>query len=105
MPGGWGSGTRAILYEGPNLTGRSFVINAEIVPDLAGTGFNDRASSLRIERGYWIFCSDANFFGECRTFGPGDYPTLPWDLAYRISSGRRIAGHYPYSGNPNWNPR
>jgi hypothetical protein len=105
LPGGWGSGTRAILYEGPNLTGRSFVINAEIVPDLAGTGFNDRASSLRIERGYWIFCSDANFFGECRTFGPGDYPTLPWDLAYRISSGRRIAGHYPYSGNPNWNPR
>lgn len=103
--GGWGGGARAILYEGPNLSGRSIVLNNEIVPNLAGTGFNDRASSLRIEHGYWIFCSDANFFGECRTFGPGDYPTLPWDFGNRISSGRRISGHYPYSGNPNWGPR
>ena len=103
--GAWGSGARAVLYEGSNLTGRSIVLNTEIVPNLASTGFNDRASSLRVEHGYWIFCSDANFYGECRTFGPGDYPTLPWDLGNRISSGRRISGHYPYSGNPNWNTR
>jgi hypothetical protein len=103
--GAWGSGARAVLYEGPNLTGRWFVLNTETVPNLANTGFNDRAASLRIEHGFWIFCSDANFNGECRTFGPGDYPTLPWDLNNRISSGRRISGHYPYSGNPNWNAR
>ena len=100
--GGWGSGSRAVLYEGPNLSGRSFVINTEVAANLANTGFNDRASSVRVEGGYWIFCSDANFAGECRTFGPGDYPTLPWELTYKISSGRRIHGNYPYSQNPNW---
>ena len=31
---------------------------------------------MRVERGYWMFCSDANSCGECRTFGPGDYPSL-----------------------------
>ena len=100
--GGWGSGSRAVLYQGANLTGRSFVINSEVAANLARTGFNDRASSLRVEGGYWIFCSDANFAGECRTFGPGDYPTLPWELTEKISSGRRIHGNYPYNQNPNW---
>jgi hypothetical protein len=70
--------------------------------NLDGTGFNDRASSLRIERGYWVFCSDASFRGECRTFGPGDYPDLPSGLSGRISSGRRISDDYPYNRNPNW---
>jgi hypothetical protein len=100
--GGWGTGARAILYEGSNLSGRSFVIDNEVASNLANTGFNDRAASLRVEAGYWIFCSDANFGGECRTFGPGDYPTLPWGLSYKISSGRRIHGQYPYSQNPSW---
>ena len=100
--GGWGSGARALLYEGPNLSGRTFVINAEVMPNLDGARFNDRASSLRIEGGYWLFCSDINFGGECLTFGPGDYPTLPWSLNNRISSGRRIHDQYPYNQNPNW---
>ena len=72
--GGWGGGSRAILYEGPNFSGRTFVINNEVVANLDGTGFNDRASSLRVEGGYWMFCSDANFNGECQTFGPGRLP-------------------------------
>jgi hypothetical protein len=104
-PGGPGRQARAILFEGSNLSGRSFGLTNEVVPNLGNTPFNDRASSLRVEAGFWIFCSDANFQGECRTFGPGDYPTLPWDLNNRISSGRRIVGHYPYAGNPNWNVR
>jgi hypothetical protein len=99
---GWGTGARAILYEGQGLSGRVFVINSEVVSNLASTGFNDRAASLRVEGGYWVFCSDANFLGECMTFGPGDYPSLPWGLAYRISSGRRIHGQYPYRENPTW---
>ena len=100
--GGWGTGSRASLYEGPNLSGRSFVIDSEVVANLTNTGFNDRAASLRVEGGYWIFCSDANFGGECLTFGPGDYPTLPWGLNYKISSGRRVQGNYPYTQNPTW---
>jgi len=100
--GGWGSGARAVLYESPNLSGRSFVINGEVVANLDKTGFNDRAGSMRVEGGYWIFCSDADFGGECRTFAPGDYATLPQELNHKISSGRRIQSSYPYRQSPSW---
>jgi hypothetical protein len=73
--------------------------------NLDGTGFNDRASSLRVEGGYWLFCSDAGFRGTCRTFGPGDYPTLPPGLNNQISSGRRIHEDYPYNQSPAWDDR
>jgi hypothetical protein len=91
---------RATLYEGPNLSGRSYPIN-DPMPNLARTGFNDRASSLRVDRGYWIFCSDAEFRGDCRTYGPGEYASLP-GLNNVISSGRRISNDYPYGDRPNW---
>ena len=91
---------RATLYERPNLSGRSFALNDTMV-DLGRTGFNDRASSLRVDSGYWIFCSDAEFRGECRTFGPGEYATLPPGLDNVISSGRRISNDYPYGERPN----
>jgi hypothetical protein len=100
--GNWGGGTRAVLYEGYNLTGRTFVIGPRGISAMGSTGFNDKASSLRIESGYWLFCSDANFEGECRTFGPGDYPSLPSGLNNRISSGRRVSQDYPYRQNPSW---
>ena len=91
---------RATLYEGPNLSGRSFAMR-DAMRDLGTTGFNDRASSLRVERGYWIFCSDSEFRGECRTFGPGEYPSLP-GMNNSISSGRRISNAYPYGAQPDW---
>jgi hypothetical protein len=100
--GRWGTGARAVLYEGVGLSGRVFVVAADGISNLDRSGFNDRASSLRVEAGYWLFCSDANFQGECRTFGPGDYTTLPPGLSNRISSGRQISRDYPYRGNPNW---
>jgi hypothetical protein len=91
---------RAMLYEGPNLSGRA-VLLTDWVPNLGRLGFNDRASSLRVESGYWIFCSDIEFRGECRTFGPGDYASLP-GLNNVISSGRRISNSYPYGDRPDW---
>ncbi|MEO8484808.1 MAG: beta/gamma crystallin-related protein [Betaproteobacteria bacterium] len=91
---------RATLYEGSNYSGRSFALG-ETMPNLGNTGFNDRASSLRVDSGYWIFCSDSDFRGECRTFGPGDYASLP-ELSNTISSGRRIANAYPYLDRPTW---
>jgi len=100
--GGWGGGrTRVVLYEGSNFQGRSYTVNDDQIVNLGATGFNDRASSMRIERGYWMFCTDANFMGDCRTFGPGDYPTLSW-FSNRISSGRRISNDYPYNTAPQW---
>lgn len=62
---------RATLFEGPNFQGRTFPISGDIVANFVNTGFNDRASSMRIEEGYWLFCSDAQFDGECQTFCPG----------------------------------
>ena len=100
--GNWGEGVRAVLYEGPNFSGRSYVITSNSLSNLGGTGFNDRASSLRVEQGYWLFCSDADYSGECLTFGPGEYPTLPPHLNNRISSARRISQRYPYNQPPNW---
>jgi beta/gamma crystallin len=100
--GRWGRGSRAVLYSGPDFRGQRFVIEGNLMPNLEPTGFNDRAQSLRVEGGYWIFCSDANFQGQCRTFGPGTYPNLPPGLDNRISSGRRISEQYPYNGSPRW---
>ena len=100
--GGWGRGSRAVLYAGTGFRGRSIVVNDNIVDNLQGSGFNDQVSSLRVERGYWLFCSDAHFNGSCRTFGPGDYPELPAALNDRISSGRRIHRDYPYERAPDW---
>ncbi len=86
----------ATLYSEPNLAGRAFPLGGEGDANLYGQ-FNDRASSLRVNSGYWIFCSEAGFRGECRTFGPGDYARLPPELENRISSGRRITNEYPYA--------
>jgi hypothetical protein len=101
--GNWGSGTRAVLYAGYNLSGESFVVGAGGVRNLDRVGFNDKARSLRIESGYWIFCSDADFQGNCHTYGPGDYPNLPSGQSHSISSGRQVSNNYPYRNNPNWN--
>lgn len=91
------------LFSGPNMTGRGLALFENGTSDMVN--FNDRASSLRVTAGYWIFCSDTQFRGECRTFGPGEYPQLPAALDNRISSGRRISQNYPYTNNPNWEQR
>lgn len=93
----WASAT---LYSGPNMTGRPYTLGGRGSPDLQS--FSDRASSLSVDRGYWIFCSEPNFRGECRTFGPGEYSQLPPGLDNRIASGRRIANNYPYAQSPDW---
>ena len=101
--GNWGSGNRAVLYSGYNLSGETFVVNPGGARNLDRVGFNDKARSLRIESGYWIFCSDADFQGNCHTYGPGDYPNLPSGQSHSISSGRQVSNNYPYRNNPNWN--
>jgi hypothetical protein len=100
--GNWGGRSRVVLYESQNFGGRPFTLAQDVLPNLDGTGFNDRAESIRVENGYWMFCSESNFRGDCRTFGPGDYPSLPPGLSNRISSGRRISNDYPYNAQPNW---
>jgi hypothetical protein len=96
------TGARVVFYEYPNFGGRSLVIDRREMPNFDWMGFNDRAASMRIEDGYWMLCTDARFQGECRTFGPGDYAQLPWDIDRKISSARRVPEMYggvprPYS--------
>jgi hypothetical protein len=101
-PDSWGGQGRVVLYENPGFSGRSFLVQQDELQNFQSLGYNDRASSLRVEGGYWMFCSDANYRGTCRTFGPGDYATLPPGLNNAISSGRRIHNEYPYQQNPSW---
>lgn len=100
--GHWGEGVRLVLYEHRHFAGRSLAVSQHALRNLVEAGFNDRASSLRVEQGYWMLCSDADFQGECATFGPGEYPQLPAELNNRVSSARRIAQRYPYNHNPSW---
>ena len=81
---------RVVLYEYPNFRGQSFAINWTELPNLNRMGFSDRAASMRIEEGYWMFCTDAQFRGDCRTLGPGEYARLPGDVDRRIASVRRV---------------
>lgn len=83
---------RVVLFSNRDFRGARFVVDGDSLRNLGDTGFNDRAQSMRIEGGYWMFCSDADFQGACRTFGPGSYPNLPGDLDNRLSSGRRVPG-------------
>ena len=83
-------GPRAILFDAPNFGGNQFPIDGQVVSNLDNTGFNDRTASIVIESGTWLFCTDAFFQGTCRALGPGQYPQLPPELAYKISSGRPI---------------
>jgi beta/gamma crystallin len=100
-----GGRPEAVLFSNPDFNGDRWIIRGDYMADFANTGFNDRAQSLRVFSGYWIFCSDAQFRGRCRTFGPGDYPRLGWALDNKVSSGRRISERYPYGGRPNWGDR
>jgi hypothetical protein len=81
---------RAVIYSNRDFSGDRFVVNRDYLPNLANNGFNDRAQSLRVEGGTWMFCSDANLQGQCRTFAPGSYAELPGALNNRLSSGRRV---------------
>ena len=46
-------------------------------------GFNDRASSVIVERGQWQVCDDIGFRGYCIVLRPGQYPSLAAMLAMR----------------------
>ncbi len=85
---------RVVLYERPDFVGRALVIDGREAPNLDTMNFGDRAASMRIESGYWMFCTDTRFRGSCRTYGPGEYPRLTADVDHRIASVRRVNDVY-----------
>ena len=54
----------AVLYSDAGFRGEAVRIDGA-VPSLSRIGFNDRASSIAINRGVWEVCVDANFRGRC----------------------------------------
>lgn len=81
---------RAVLYELPNFGGARAVVEAGPAPDLDWARFKNPASSLRIESGSWLVCSDLGYQGECRVLDPGDYPALTGVLDRGIESARQV---------------
>ena len=79
------------FYENDGYGGRTFSTQSQ-VDDLYRFGFNDRASSVRVERDSWQLCEDSGFRGRCVVLGPGEYPSLAaMGLNDRISSVRLAA--------------
>lgn len=88
------------LYGQEGLRGRALVVN-DTVENFERSGFNDRASSVIVERGRWEACEDANFRGRCVILRRGQYPSLAsLGLNDRISSVRRVRGNPNSSETP-----
>jgi hypothetical protein len=57
--------TSVTLFEKPNFAGRSLTF-IRGVPSLAAVGFNDLASSVKIQgKRDWVLCEHRNFMGKC----------------------------------------
>ena len=63
------------FYEGEGFRGRAFTTNAQ-VGDFGRAGFNDRASSVVVDKGRWEVCEHARFQGRCVVLRRGNYESL-----------------------------
>ena len=78
------------FYEHDNYAGRVFTTRTA-VENFASNGFNDRASSVVVQRDNWEICESASYGGQCRVLRPGRYPSLgQMGLNDRVSSVRQI---------------
>jgi uncharacterized protein YcfJ len=78
------------LYEGEGFTGRAFTTR-DRVWNFERFGFDDRASSVVVERGRWEVCEHVRFEGRCVVLRPGNYPSLrEAGMNNRISSVRPL---------------
>jgi hypothetical protein len=81
---------RMVLYQFPNYGGPSAVVDAMRTPDLDWANFRQPASSLRIESGTWLVCSEMGYQGDCRVLEPGAYPALAGVLDRGVNSARQV---------------
>ena len=63
------------FYEGENFRGRALTTDKQI-SNFGSNGFNDRASSIVVDRGRWEVCEDSNFRGRCVVLSRGSYDSL-----------------------------
>ena len=84
---------RMVLYEYPNYGGKGAAIDRGQAKDLDWAGFNNplhRATSLKVESGTWVVCTQRGFQGDCRVLSPGEYPNLSGPLATGIASAHQV---------------
>jgi uncharacterized protein YcfJ len=78
------------FYENDGFRGRAFTTDRQVV-NFAQQGFNDRASSVVVDRGRWEVCTDARFEGKCVVLRQGSYASLNGlGVNDRISSVRPV---------------
>ncbi len=84
------------FYEGEGFRGRVFATDRQ-VKNFNRSGYNDRASSVIVERGNWEVCADARFSGRSVVLRPGSYDSLSrMGLNNRISSVRQVDSRRSY---------
>ena len=84
------------FYEGEGFRGRAFTTNRQVL-NFERYGFNDRASSVVVDRGRWEVCDDARFEGRCVVLRRGSYDSLRGlGMENRISSVRPIENRRRY---------
>lgn len=87
------------FYEHENFKGRSFNTEQQIT-NFKRFGFNDRASSVVVDRDWWQVCEHDEFGGRCAVLRPGHYPSLAeMGLNDRVSSVRVMNGNPFGKGN------
>jgi uncharacterized protein YcfJ len=78
------------FYTNEGFRGQAFSTDKQ-VRNFERAGFNDRASSVVVERGRWEVCEDARFEGRCVVLKRGSYDSLRgMGLENRISSVRPV---------------
>jgi uncharacterized protein YcfJ len=81
------------FYEGEGYRGRAFTTDQR-VGNMERSGFNDRASSIVVDRGRWEVCEHARFEGRCMVLRRGSYPSLrEMGMHNAISSVRPVEGN------------
>src|SRR5215212_4093538 len=78
------------FYAREGFRGQAFTTDKQI-RNFERAGFNDRASSVVVDRGRWEVCEDARFEGRCVVLKRGSYDSLRGlGLDNRISSVRPV---------------
>ncbi|MCW7538636.1 beta/gamma crystallin family protein [Aquabacterium sp. A7-Y] len=90
--GGHGRGGALVLFRHDGYEGRSVALDGP-EHDFSHFGLNDEVSSVVIESGRWLLCTDAHFQGRCVSLGPGSYASLrAYGLNDKLSSARPARG-------------
>ncbi|MDB5881338.1 MAG: glycine zipper protein [Ramlibacter sp.] len=85
------------FYEGEGYRGRAFTTDKGL-ENFARIGFNDRASSVVVDRGRWEVCEDARYRGRCVVLRRGSYDSLAGlGMENRISSVRAVDSNRKYA--------